>query len=110
MKRALTAMVLATLISGCSSQWVRINLNAEDFSLAKSFCEKQSENKFPVKNEVAQRTHVKHHEIWQKKEKYQTVLIPEIDSYVIDVNKHSRRQFFYHCMNQKGWKSETKWL
>ncbi|HGJ5854683.1 MAG TPA: hypothetical protein ACHBZ9_10520 [Arsenophonus nasoniae] len=110
MKRVLTAMVLATLISGCASQWVRNSLNAEDFSVAEIFCREQSENKFPVKNEVAQRTNVKRHETWQKNEKYQTVLIPEIDSYIIDVNKDSRRQFFYDCMSQKGWESEIKWL
>ncbi|HGJ5866585.1 MULTISPECIES: hypothetical protein [Arsenophonus] len=103
MKLILIVVALVMLTSGCSSQWVRNSINAEKFSRTKTFCENQSENAFPVKNEIAQKTNITRHTIFQESKKYQTVLIPVINSYVIDVNKDSRVKLFYSCMKKKGW-------
>ncbi|TQI80948.1 hypothetical protein FHU10_4154 [Serratia fonticola] len=116
MRVVLTALALSMMLAGCSSQWVRDRADAEDFSLAKYGCEAQAESKFPVKNEVAQRTvYTDYYESCKKDEncdgdKYKTVKKPAIESYIMDVNKDSRRGLFNQCMNQKGWKSETTWF
>lgn len=116
MRISLILLFLVTVLSGCSTQWVKNRFNAEDFSFAKEICEEKAGNKFPVKNEVAQRTkYTRFYETCLKNEicdgnKYKTVRQPEIESYVMDVNKDSRDNFFYQCMSQLGWKAETKLL
>lgn len=116
MRITLTVLILSTILSGCFSQWVRNSANAEEFSLAKNSCEEQAESKFPVKNEVAQKTRSTQYKEDCKKDedcngkKYRTVRESEIESYVMDVNEDSRRHLLYQCMSRKGWKSETKWF
>ncbi|AHF79255.1 Lipoprotein (plasmid) [Sodalis praecaptivus] len=116
MRKDLLIVISLFQLSGCTSQWIMNRPTAEDFSSARYACEAQSESKFPVKNEVAQRTvYSQHYEKCKKKEdcdgkKYTTIERPETESYVMDVNKDSRNSEFYRCMRQKGWEKEIKWL
>lgn len=116
MKSVSSLFFILVMLSGCSGQWVKSKTTAEDFSTANIFCEIQSEKKFPVKNEVAQRTSYSNkYEKCQKFDdcdgkKYKTIERPVTESYVIDVNKDSRKGNFLQCMNTKGWKKETKFM
>ncbi|TCV96702.1 hypothetical protein [Biostraticola tofi] len=108
--------IVTLLLCGCASQWVKNRATAEDFSSANAACTDISENKYPVKNKVAQRTnYVKTAERCKKGEdcggkKYQTTERPETQSYVMDVNSDSRYDEFYRCMTGKGWQQEMRWL
>lgn len=110
-------LLFATLmLSGCTTQWVKNSVNAEDFTISKGACEALSEDKYPVKNEVAQRTQYTSYYLPCgkrddcKNEKYISGRRPEIQSYVMDVNKDSRQGLFNQCMKLRGWSSETKWF
>lgn len=109
-------VIAVFLLCGCSTQWIMTRSTAEAFSSAKYTCEAQSENKFPVKNEVAQRTKYSNHYEKCKNKKdcdgkdYTLTERPETESYVMDVNEGSRRQAFLSCMTQKGWESKIKWF
>lgn len=85
--------------------------DAEDLETAKAACSEQAEDKFPVKNEVAQRTvYNTHYEVCRDCKKgsdkpdYEFVNKPEIQSYALDVNLKSRQYFFHQCMIKRGWK------
>ncbi|AXF77062.1 hypothetical protein LU631_21270 [Erwinia tracheiphila] len=116
MKSISSIILLPFLLCGCSSHWIKNRATAEDFLTAKTFCEAQAENKFPVKNEVAQKTiYSKKYEKCKKNDdcegkKYKTTERPETQSYVMDVNDDSRRRSFYQCMSIKGWEKETKFM
>lgn len=107
---------ITLMLCGCSSQWVTNRSGAEAFTSARTACEIQSDKKFPVKNEVAQRTvYSQKYEACRKDEecngkKYKKTERPETESYVMDVNKESRRNAFYSCMSVKGWEYETQWF
>ncbi|WP_233268257.1 hypothetical protein [Pantoea sp. BAV 3049] len=115
-KKYVKLPIITLILCGCSSQWVASRPGAEALSSARPACETQSEKKFPVKNEVAQRTvYSQKYETCKKNEecdgkKYKTTERPETESYVMDVNKDSRRNEFYGCMSVKGWEYETKWF
>ncbi|NDJ58616.1 hypothetical protein GWD52_16815 [Enterobacteriaceae bacterium 4M9] len=109
-------LLCSLLLCGCSSQWVKTRANADDFASASSRCEIQSQQAFPVKNEVAQRT--KYSTRYEKctntqdcdGKKYRAVERPEIDSYVMDVNNDSREAVYEQCMGNAGWQNEMTWL
>lgn len=111
-----TLLLATLLLSDCTTQWVRNSANADDFTISKGACETLSEEKFPVKNEVAQRTQYKSYYLPCgkrddcKNEKYISGQRPETESYVMDVNSSSRQTLFNQCMKLRGWTSETKWF
>ncbi|MBG6242689.1 MAG: hypothetical protein EKE20_12945 [Candidatus Symbiopectobacterium sp. Dall1.0] len=111
-----TLLFATLLLSGCTTQWVKSSANAEDFTISKGACETLSEEKFPVKNEVAQRTQYTSYYLPCgkkddcKNEKYISGQRPETQSYVMDVNSGSRQALFNQCMKLRGWTSETKWF
>ncbi|AJZ90544.1 hypothetical protein RI049_05580 [Cedecea neteri] len=108
-------LMCCVLLSGCASQWVKTRGNAEEYTTARASCETQAEQKYPVRNEVAQRTkYTTYYETCGKKEdcggeKTKAVKRPEIESYVMDVNHDSRDSLFYQCMELKGWESKLQW-
>ncbi len=116
MKKTLGLLLCILLVSGCSSQWVKNRADADDFASANARCENQSQQAFPVKNEVAQRTKYNtHYEKCTKTQdcdgkKYRTVERPEIESYVMDVNDGSREALYIQCMGTAGWQNKMKWL
>lgn len=103
-------LILIFLLSGCETQWV--NLSSEEiFSTAKNFCHNQAKNKFPIKNEIVQRTKYlpSYTHCSRKKHCHYRADRVEIESYVMDVNDDSRRREFHECMGQRGWQEEIKW-
>ncbi|MDX7992414.1 hypothetical protein FE394_12810 [Xenorhabdus sp. Reich] len=116
MKKTLLLAILSTLLSGCTTQWVPASSNPAPFSQAKAECSAESMQQFPVKNEVAQRSQLRTvrqpcmKDVQCGKDNYYDQNIPMTESYVIDVNRDSRNQYYYSCMQQKGWKQETKYL
>lgn len=107
---------VVVVLTGCTTQWVKIRTTSEDLVTAKKNCDIQAEKKFPVKNEIAQKTtYDTQYENCEKKEdcggeKYRTIRLPQVESYVMDVNEESRRNEFTHCMNSRGWEEQTHWL
>lgn len=101
-------IVLSTV--SCSSKWERIGNLSENFDIANVNCQRISQNKFPVRNEVAQETIYKPRLKFceDKKEcdgkKYKIHESQEIRSYSIDVNEISRNKIFDSCMKKSGWK------
>lgn len=103
------------LLTGCSWQWVRHSHDAVALQPALASCTVESEQRFPVRNEVAQKTvYSEQSERCSKSEdcdgkKYKTVTRPRTESYALDVNAESRRNQMQACMAKKGWRSELKW-
>ncbi|WP_291968798.1 hypothetical protein [Candidatus Symbiopectobacterium sp.] len=111
-----TLLFATLLLSGCTTQWVKSSVKAEDFTISKGACETLSKEKFPVKNEVAQQTQYTSYYLpcWKngncQNEEYIIGKRPETQSYVVDVNSGSSQALFNQCMKLRGWTSETKWF
>lgn len=116
MKNKFILLFTTLLLFGCTTQWVKNSANADDFTVSKGACEVLSEQKFPVKNEVAQKTQYTPYYLPCgkrddcKNEKYILRQQSETQSYVMDVNSGSRQDLFKQCMKLSGWTSETKWF
>lgn len=116
MNKFLITIVSCLLLSGCTSKWVKIRSNAEEYTSASASCNSLARQTFPVKNEVAQRTkYTTDYETCRKKDdcgekKTRAVKRPEIESYVMDVNDGSRKQLFRQCMEEKGWEKQMQWI
>ncbi|MBD2800284.1 hypothetical protein ID854_07390 [Xenorhabdus sp. M] len=116
MKKIILLVILSTLTSGCTTQWVPASTNPIPFNQAQTECSGESIEQYPVKNEVAQRSTLKTVQqpcvngVQCGKNGYYMQSIPMTESYVMDVNENSRSQYFYSCMQQKGWKQKIKYL
>ncbi|MCF7751790.1 hypothetical protein KQ945_13615 [Bacillus subtilis subsp. subtilis] len=103
------------LLTGCSWQWVRHSHDAVALQPALASCTIEAEQRFPVRNEVAQKTvYADQYERCRKTadcdgKKYARVSRPHTESYSMDVNADSRRDQMDGCMMRKGWRSELKW-
>ncbi|PHM26425.1 hypothetical protein BDE27_1933 [Xenorhabdus ehlersii] len=116
MKKLTSSMIICISLAGCTTQWVPATSNPVPFSEAKVECRLSALQQFPIKNEVAQRSTL---QMVQQpcinkeqcgKNGYYSQNVPMVESYVTDVNKGSRSEFYYDCMHQKGWKQITKSL
>ncbi|HGJ5891639.1 MAG TPA: hypothetical protein ACHBZA_10055 [Arsenophonus apicola] len=116
MRISLAAMMLSTLIFGCTNKWEKNTVNAEDFSFAKNLCKTQSEKEFPVKNERVQETKFGYpdfsisSESFGRKDKKDENQKPMFltETKIKDVNEYQRNDFFYRCMNKYGWELKFK--
>lgn len=111
MKNICTLTIISLILSGCTTEWHKTRSDAQELSAARYECENKAEEKYPVKNKIAEKTvyepHIEkcHHD---KHCKPKQVSTPTIQSYVIDVNEDTRDQWFEHCMKEKGWSSTMK--
>lgn len=109
----LTVIMMILLLFACSStKWEPVGLPKWTYQEADSQCEFDAFKRFPVRNEVAQRTvyetitkRCKKSDECGKAETYEEK-VPVTESYVLDVNKGSRYQEFTKCMKQKGWQEK----
>ncbi|EFH7844033.1 hypothetical protein GJ336_21860 [Escherichia coli] len=113
MKKIYSLLLVSFILSGCTTEWQRTRYDAQDLSTAQYECETLAENKYPVKNRVAERTvYETHVEKCRRnkhcKQKYDSS--PTVQSYVIDVNEHTRYEWMELCMQQRGWISKVKVL
>ncbi|MDC9593238.1 hypothetical protein [Xenorhabdus sp. IM139775] len=116
MKKLMFSLLMCCSLAGCTTQWVPATSNPPPLNEAMAECQSSASNLFPVKNEVAQRSTLK--SVRQPcsnddkcgKEGYYYQNVPMYESYVIDVNEDSRREFYRNCMLQKGWKQQTRSL
>lgn len=110
------SVILIGLLSGCTTVWINGRVDALPLAEAKMHCEGVAHQRFPVKNEVAQRSVVwdeqgttvssegnerKHHPWHLRREK--------MESYIMDVNKPDRDAVFEQCMADDGWIKERRW-
>ncbi|WP_081408661.1 hypothetical protein [Acinetobacter larvae] len=115
MKNILLILPLLCL-TACTSHWVAQDNHAPNLKSSKKLCEILAEEKFPVKNEVAMRTEQKDVYIpCPKKEdcdgkSYTYEKMPQLQSYVLDVNASDRYSSFRQCMADKGWKQKYRML
>lgn len=109
----LTVILLCFLLCACTSKWEPIAPVEWTYQEADSQCEFDSFKRFPVRNEVAQRT--VYETITKKckkndecgKEKTYEEKVPKTESYVLDVNKDSRHREYMSCMKRKGWQEKN---
>lgn len=110
-------ILLAFLLSGCSSVWVPVS-GGSKFTQAEAnaVCKPEALHLYPIKNEVAQRSVMAYVEKKCKKDddcgkdktyKEQT---PVMESYVIDVNEDTRNNYYLECMVSKGWTKKDKYM
>ncbi len=103
-------------LTACTTQWVPATGNPTPFNEANQICNDVSSRLFPVKNEVAQKSVLQTvrqscvNGVKYEKDCYYNQSVPVTESYVIDVNRDSRNQYYYNCMQQKGWKQKIKYL
>lgn len=117
-KIMLHSYTIASFISfwlfGCSMRWVNKDIKHIDVSVEIIKCEKASYHLFPVKNEVMQEYFYKDYSDCERSKSCDFSrsrnFNPEMISYVVDVNKNSRIDYFYKCMKKGGWYRETKWF
>lgn len=107
-------IVSVFFLAGCTTEWIRNSPDAEDLNTAKNNCEELAEQKFPILNKIATKTH---YETVQEKcsnkakcngNKYHDITRPVTESSVIDVNEDSREDWFMKCMEKKGWHGKPK--
>ncbi|CDG21120.1 conserved exported protein of unknown function [Xenorhabdus poinarii G6] len=116
MKKLIPSITVCILLAGCTTKWVPATSHPAPFSEAKVDCKLSALQQFPVKNEIAQRSTLKmvQQPCFDKeqcgKNGYYSQNVPMVESYVTDVNEGSRREYYYGCMHQKGWKQITKSL
>lgn len=118
MKRILFANIFFTtfMISGCSTSWEPMGQTILTLDESKNVCNTESLTRFPIKNEVAQRTVQKQVAVKCKaggecpKSGYRYENKPALESYSMDVNKQSRNEDFSICMEKNGWRRDTKWF
>ncbi|WP_130224478.1 hypothetical protein [Escherichia sp. E13S3] len=113
MKKIHLLLLFSFILSGCTTEWQRTRYDAQDLSTAQYECGTLAEEKYPVKNRVAERTvYETHVEKCRNnkhcKKKYESS--PALRSYVIDVNEHTRYEWMELCMQQRGWISKVKVL
>ncbi|AHK21491.1 hypothetical protein BF17_21120 [Yersinia similis] len=112
-----SVFLISFIISGCSSSWEPIGQAPLTLEATKSLCNSESLIRFPIKNEVAQRTiqqtvtiKCKTGEECSKNGGYKYENKSVLESYPMDVNKQSRNANFSDCMGKNGWQRETKWF
>ncbi|TLJ03245.1 hypothetical protein [Escherichia sp. E4385] len=113
MKKIYSLLLTSFLLSGCTTEWKQTRYDAQDLSTAQYECGALAEEKYPVKNRIAERTvYEAHVEKCRRnkhcKKKYDSS--PTVQSYVIDVNENTRYEWMERCMQQRGWVSEVKVL
>ncbi|ELX8378636.1 hypothetical protein ABCS69_000807 [Providencia stuartii] len=109
-------MLMCLLLFACTSKWEPVGLSEWTYQEADSQCEFDAFKRFPVRNEVAQ--HTVYETISKKckkddecgKEKTYEEKVPKTESYVLDVNKESRRQEYVRCMKRKGWQEKNDYF
>ncbi|AHG22281.1 hypothetical protein Z042_23770 [Chania multitudinisentens RB-25] len=110
MKNKVFIITLTIILSGCSTPWEPIGNPAMTLQNTQDVCKSSSLSLFPIKNEVATRSVEKQISIkCNNKEncdksgyRYEKKL--GVESYSLDVNKHSRQAAFSSCMEKNGWK------
>ncbi|TGC05135.1 hypothetical protein CRG93_25730 [Escherichia sp. E2593] len=56
MKKIHVLLLVSFILSGCTTEWQRTRSDAQDLSTAQYECGTLAEEKYPVKNRVAERT------------------------------------------------------
>ncbi|WP_340608646.1 hypothetical protein [Xenorhabdus bharatensis] len=111
MKKSALLITISMLLTGCTTQWIPARSNPTPFHEADLECQSSALQQFPVKNEVAQTSHLKTVRNSCGKDCTYMQSVPMTESYIIDVNESSRSQVYRFCMQQKGWKLKTNyWL
>ncbi|WP_244590528.1 hypothetical protein [Xenorhabdus mauleonii] len=116
MRKLIFSMMVCASLTACTTQWVPATGNPTPFNEATQICNESASKIFPVKNEVAQKSVIRTvrqacvNGVQCGKEGYYNQSVPVTESYVIDVNRDSREQYFFNCMNQKGWKQKIRYL
>ncbi|MBG6248821.1 MULTISPECIES: hypothetical protein [Symbiopectobacterium] len=114
MKTLLLFMLVPVLLSGCSTRWVKIRDNPTDHVTSRTLCRVSAEQRFPVRNEVINRTNYRtvtepcDYKRWCGGQKYRTYDVEKLQSYVTDVNDGSRNSSYHDCMLDNGWQQQTK--
>lgn len=117
MRKCIYVLAVSLSLGGCAGGWVPTRGNVEDLTTVQAACNSQAERKFPVKNEVAQKTEYTEHEeraracLGKTEDECKVIKVfrePKTVSYAMDVNKESRDNEFYGCMSAGGW--SWKWM
>lgn len=99
-------------LSACSGKWEKNGSYGRTFDAANHVCEEESALKFPIRNEVAQRTkYGSHVQNCDNKDEcngknYKVTEVPLTESYVMDVNEKSRESSYLSCMKKEGWEKK----
>ncbi|WP_323864955.1 hypothetical protein [Xenorhabdus cabanillasii] len=110
MKKSALLITISVLLTGCTTQWIPARSNPTPFHQAKAECNISAMQQFPVKNEVAQTSHLKTVKNSCGKDCFYEQSVPMTQSYIIDVNERPRDQVYRFCMQQNGWQQKTKYL
>lgn len=115
--KKLSALLIYSLLIGCSSHWVKPDGSSPLWDLDK--CSIQAEIRYPVKNEVLYRTKRDYSYIStcskKKREKndgscYFSLPTWELENDIVDVNRPTRNSFINSCMKMSGWIREYKYF
>ncbi|CDL87704.1 conserved hypothetical protein [Xenorhabdus cabanillasii JM26] len=110
MKKSALLITISVLLTGCTTQWIPARSNPTPFHEANAECNTSALQRFPVKNEVAQTSHLRTVKNYCGKDCSYEQSVPMTESYIIDVNERSRNQIYRFCMQQNGWQQKTKYL
>ncbi|BBG31254.1 hypothetical protein [Zymobacter palmae] len=100
----------ALLMAGCAHQWTRPGATPQMRQQELGACSAQAEQKFPVRNEMAIYSGYTMEYGFCNEAMMACfpgdpirIVVPQVESHVVDVNEKSREHTVAQCMRAKGW-------